>query len=78
MIITCDSDQFSNARLAFNDCFKERLDESMDARACVEWLSDIEIKYRVEKTRSAYVKVKTKIHFHLNLKPLFIKCFYNE
>lgn len=80
LIVTRKPDDYQNARLTHNGEDIERVKKFsyLGTWVCEDWSSDVEIKCRIEKARSAFMKFKnvlTNSDFDLDLRVRFTKCY---
>lgn len=80
MIVSRNSDEHQNAKIMHNNQSIDRVDRFnyLGTWLCENWSSDMEIRCRIEKARSAFMKfnkVFTSTDFDLNLRIRFIKSY---
>ena len=78
LIITRKPDEFQNSKLKLNNEDIERVQrfKYLGTWLCEDWSSDVEVKCRIEKARSSFVRFRnilTNTEFDLNLKIRFTK-----
>ena len=80
LIITRKPDEFQNSKLKLNNEDIERVKRFnyLGTWLCEDCSSDVEVKCRIEKARSSFVRFRnilTNTEFDLNLKIRFTKCY---
>ena len=80
LIISRRLGQHQNARLTYNNQDVERVQKIkyLGTWLCEDWMSDVEIKCRIEMARSTFIKfrnVLTNSDFDLQMRLRFVKCY---